>query len=504
MARSSSRAAQRRLRVFGLLAAVALVAAACSSTSEPETTPATSQVATSTVAPATTSSVPPSTIPPTDGQLRNSLGYAFPDPPAVTVTGELAAEVIDDLDALWGTLRTREIDTEAIQRLGTRGDVRVAWLLVDLLRFIQIGAVHEALLEATYALTGIEPGADPVAGLNPWQSFTDHLIAWDLPAHPEYVAYKGELFTIIEPEWEPFFADEDAAIDWRFTSWGGVNIDSRPLGDQLRCPGGCIPALDDPSVTDAAGGSWYPDERIVFGVVVNGEARAYPKHQMEIHEMVNDTLGGRRLGIPYCTLCGSAQAYFTDSVPDSVEVPVLRTSGLLTRSNKVMFDLNTFSIFDTFTGVALSGPLHDQGIALEQTTLVTSTWGEWKAAHPDTTIVAEDGGINRSYGLDPLGGRDDDGPIFPIGDVDERLPVQAEVIGVITPDGTPVAFPVEDLLAAEGEPVEFNGLVITPDGGGFVAALEDGTAVVSHQAFWFAWSQFHPGTLVWSSSGLGS
>lgn len=500
--------ALRRGRIAGLAAGLALIATACSSATDPETTPpptpALSAAETTTAAPSTTSSAPATTAAPSAGQLRNSLGYVFPDPPSITEAGDLTPDVIADLDALWATLTTRDIDTDAIERLGTSGDVRVAWLLVDLLRFIQVGAVHEALLEATYRLTGIEPGADPVAGLNPWQSFTDHLIAWDLPAHPEYVDYKGELFLIVEPEWQPFFEDPDSAVDWRLTSWGGVRIDSRPLGDQLPCPRGCIPALDDPSVTDAAGGSWYPDDRIVFGVVVNGEARAYPKHQMEVHEMVNDTLGGRRLGIPYCTLCGSAQAYFTDSVPESAEVPVLRTSGLLTRSNKVMFDLNTFSIFDTFTGEALSGPLRAVGTTLEQTTLVTSTWGEWKAAHPETTIVAEDGGINRPYGLDPLGGRDDDGPIFPIGDVDHRLPVQAAVIGVIMPDGTPIAFPVEDLRATDDDSVVFNELVITPDGGGFVASLEDGTAVVAHQAFWFAWSQFHPDTLVWSPTGPGT
>jgi hypothetical protein len=51
---------------------------------------------------------------------------------------------------------------------------------------------------------------------------------------------------------------------------------------------------------------------------------------MEVREMVNDTLGGRDLGIPYCTLCGAAQAYFTDATPPGVERPVLRTSGLLT------------------------------------------------------------------------------------------------------------------------------------------------------------------------------
>ena len=70
-----------------------------------------------------------------------------------------------------------------------------------------------------------------------------------------------------------------------------------PLDEvDVPCLDGCIPALDDPGVTDAAGGSWYPDDALVFGVVVGGEARAYPKNIMEVHEMVNDTLGGRRIG----------------------------------------------------------------------------------------------------------------------------------------------------------------------------------------------------------------
>jgi hypothetical protein len=270
-------------------------------------------------------------------------------------------------------------------------------------------------------------------------------------------------------------------------------MDDRPLGDTEPCPQGCIPALDDPAVTEASAGAWYPDDRIVFGVVVGTEARAYPKHIMEIHEMVNDTVGGRRLGIPYCTLCGSAQAYFTDGVPGGV--PVLRTTGLLTRSNKVMFDLNTLSVFDTFTGAALSGPL--QGVTLEQTSVVTSTWGAWKAAYPDTTIVAEDGGIGRSYPLDPLGDRDADGPIFPIGEVDERLPVQERVLGVIADDGTPIAFPVAAArrYLDDGGSIEALGVVVVADASG-LRALDR----AAHEAFWFAWSQFHPATVVWSPS----
>jgi len=489
---------RRALLLLGLLT---MTVPACSSDGQTQVTDVTTSdpVAVTQTLDSSTST----TVPPDDAERRNQVGYVFPPAPEVTQQGPLQPEVMADLDALWETL-TAQIDTDVIGRLGRSGDPRLAWLLVDLLRFIQFGDVHDALVAATYSLTGIDEGADPIANLNPWQSFTDHLIAWDLPAHPGYVDYKSRLFTVIEPGWQPFFDDEDATIDWRLTSWGGVLMDDRELGDSGRCPGGCIPALDDPSVTDAAGGEWYPDDRIVFGVVVQGEARAYPKHQMEVHEMVNDTLGGRRLGIPYCTLCGSAQAYFTDSVPAGVETPVLRTSGLLTRSNKVMYDLNTLSVLDTFTGEALSGPLREKGLVLEQTSVIASTWGEWKAAYPDTTVVAEDGGIGRSYGLDPLGGRDDDGPIFPIGDVDPRLPVQAEIIGVKAPDGTPIAFPVADLedVAPPGFPVEFAGVLVAPAAGGFTATLADGTAIASHQAFWFAWSQFNPDTLLWSASGL--
>ena len=265
-------------------------------------------------------------------------------------------------------------------------------------------------------------------------------------------------------------------------------------------PAGLHPALDDPAVTDAAGGSWYSDNGIVFAVVVGGEARAYPRHIMEIHEMVNDTVGGRRLGFPYCTLCGSAQAYFTDDVPDGVATPVLRTSGLLTRSNKVMYDLVTKSVFDTFTGEAVSGPLRERGVVLNQATVVTTTWGEWKAAHPDTTIVAEDGGIGRRYPLDPLRGRDDAGPIFPVGDVDDRLGVHDQVFGVVLDDGTPVAFGVDAAAAAleSGQSVELAGVTLHLDGGGVRAAAADGTEIQGHQAFWFAWSQFMPDTLLWA------
>ena len=420
----------------------------------------------------------------------------YGDPP-ISPSGPLDTEIAAVVDELFANLEAN-VDREAIRTIGTSEDARLAWLLSDLLRFIASGAIAGDLVSSFEELTGTTLSDQERAPGRSWLEVTNRLIAWDVPEPPDYLRLKRELFTLIEPGWEPFLSDESSEIDWRWVSWGGVLIDDRELGDPNPCRRGCIPALDDPAVTAAAGGSWYAGEATVFGVVVDGEARAYPKHIMEIHEMVNDTLGGRRIGMPYCTLCGSAQAYFTDTLDEDV---VLRTSGLLSRSNKVMYDLVSDSVFDTFTGEALSGPLHDAGVELGQLTVVTATWGEWKATHPDTTIVAEDGGIDRSYPLDPLGGRDDNGPIFPVGDVDPRLAVHDRVVGVVAPDGTPVAFPTAAArLALEaGETVEAAGVLLQAAGGGFSATDFDGNGLVAHESFWFAWSQFMPETEVWAS-----
>lgn len=418
-------------------------------------------------------------------------------PPAPGVPDGPLDEAIDaDLDAVFSTLTTGA-DIRALVRIGEAGDARTAWLMSDLLRFFEAGPVAEVAEVVFERMTGVDIAPEDSA----WVSVTNLLLAWDLPAPPGYLGWKRIPYEIVEPGWEPFFADEDADIDWRLVSWEGVLIDDRPM-DALRqpCAAGCIPSLNDPAVTDAAGGSWYPDERLVFGVIVGDEARAYPRHIMDVHEMVNDTLGGRRIGIPYCTRCGSAQAYFTDEVPPGFETLELRASGLLSRANKMMFDLHTFSLIDTFTGRALTGPLQDEGHTLEMISVVTSTWGDWKEAHPDTTIIARDGGIGRSYPMDPLLDRSDDGPSFPVGAVDPRLPVEALVLGVVASDGTPLAFPVAELRSAiaSGDEVALSGAVVFPDAGGFRVKRSDGTALASHQAFWFAWSQLRPETLVWA------
>ena len=427
------------------------------------------------------------------------------EPSTTVASASRPGGVEADLEAVLESLTTG-IDTAAVARLAESGDLRVAWVFADLMRFIH--PEFSGLSDAFTELTGVE------LGINPWKEATDKLIEWDTPALPGFGEWKGQVYTLVDSRWAPFFADPDSLIDWRHVTWGGVLIDDRPItSTDLPCPRGCIPALNDPPLEPASESSYYPGDAYVFAVTVNGEAVAFPKNMMEVHEMVNITIGGRRLGIPYCTLCGSAQAYFTDEVPGSAselmagaETFELRTSGLLSRSNKMMYEFHTLSMFDTFTGLAVSGPLREAGVHLAQTTVLASRWGEWKEANPHTYIVVEDGGLGRAYPEDPLGGRDDRGPIFPTGDVDDRLPVQEKVLGVLWQDGstsTAVAFPVaasHEILQGGGT-VEYGGITVRRDGGGLRAWDPDGEEIPVHEAFWFAWSQFHPGTELWTPTG---
>ena len=421
--------------------------------------------------------------------LYGPAGIQMPAGPSVP-DGPLAEEVVEGLEMLFDrTVPGGPV--EAIEYLGGVGDPRVLWLLTDLFSFSSsevLAAIRGAFVELTKTEIAIEGDGK--------LTMSNRLIAWDIPSFSGYRDYKWRLFQFIEPLWEPFFKDVDSAIDWRLVSWSGVAIDDRiDATPESRCLRGCIPAIDNPVVTGASSGDWYPDERLVFGVVVNGEARAYPKNMMEVHELVNDTLGGRHLGITYCTLCGSAQAYFTDDIEGFN--PLLRTSGLLSRSNKLMYDRNTFSAVETATGIALSGPLHDAGVVLTPVAVVTSTWGDWKQAHSETTILNR----FREYPLDPLSGRDDNGPIFPVGDVDQRLSIQEHVLGVDAPDG-PIAFPVTTAVNAlkEGEAVNMGEVRLKLEGSGLRAFIgERDTA--AHEAFWFAWSQFNQGTRIWRLDG---
>ncbi|MEM7527635.1 MAG: DUF3179 domain-containing protein [Pseudomonadota bacterium] len=214
-------------------------------------------------------------------------------------------------------------------------------------------------------------------------------------AHPEirptagYVALKRSLFLSIDPNFEvflrePFLEPEAMRIRFEEVAWGGVRKDG-------------IPSLDNPDLMPAGEADYLRDSDLVFGVSINGDVRAYPLRIMGWHEMFNEVIGGVPVALAYCTLCG-AGILFETAVAARPAPFVFGSSGFLYRSNKLMFDRETHSLWNQFTGEPVVGPLVGSGIKLRQRPVTIEPWGAWREANPETQVLSLDTGHRRDYG----------------------------------------------------------------------------------------------------------
>lgn len=240
---------------------------------------------------------------------------------------------------------------------------------------------------------------------------------WSLPYAPsrDYAVFKGRLYENVDPRMRSFFPpDVPSVIRLDEVVWGGVRVNG-------------IPPLNYPAHLAAGAARYLKDDHIVFGIALNGEARAYPKRILAWHELARDTLGGVELTIVYCTLCGTVIPY--ESAVGG-QMRRLGTSGLLYRSNKLMFDEGTHSLWSTLEGRPVIGPLVGQGLELRPHSVVTTTWGEWRRLHPNTTVLALETGHERDYS-EGAAYRDyfsSDRLMFSVPTLDNRLPNKAEVL----------------------------------------------------------------------------
>ena len=199
-----------------------------------------------------------------------------------------------------------------------------------------------------------------------------------------------------------------------------------------------IPALTNPEVVPAsAGDSFLVPDDLILGVVVNGEARAYPHGILWWHEIANDVLGGRPIVVSFCPLTGSGLVY--DAAING-QLHNFGVSGLLFDNNLILFDRTTDSLWSQMGVQSICGSL--QGTRLSLLPLVQSTWAAWKAMHPDTTVVSFNTGFSRDYTRYPYGNYDlvdNTMLLFPQSTVDPRLPMKETVLG-ITHDGVARAY----------------------------------------------------------------
>ncbi|MGV8964641.1 MAG: DUF3179 domain-containing protein [Cellulomonas sp.] len=218
-----------------------------------------------------------------------------------------------------------------------------------------------------------------------------------------------------------------------------------------------IPSLDQPAFVDPADAHWLAAEEPVLALELDGEHRAYPVQIMIWHEIVNDEVAGTPVAVTYCPLCNSALA-FDRRVGD--RVLGFGVSGLLYRSDLVMYDRQTESLWSQIEGRAIAG--HLTGRELDRIAVQTVPWDRWRTAHPDGQVLSQDTGFERDYGRNPYVGYDDatDDPFAFDGDPDPRLAPKERVVGLGDVDGDPVALVAASVASARvvavtvgGEPV---------------------------------------------------
>lgn len=295
-------------------------------------------------------------------------------------TGIKAEETLDIAKLSWQVFSLQGEDKRApIEALAATNDKSLIPTLVLAMRWTGSNIyVAEALSElAGKKITHWHEAYD-YQELNP-----------QIKPHESYHAIKMKLLGNTDKRFLEFFAGEfgkpeNTKIRLEEITWGGVLVDG-------------ITSLDNPKMIAASEADYLLEDDLVFGVEINGDIRAYPLRIMGWHEMFNDTIGGVPVALAYCTLCGAGILF--ETLVEGREKPlVFGSSGLLYRSNKLMFDRETNSLWNQFTGAPVVGPLVQTDIKLKIRPDTITTWADWKAKHPNTKVLSLETGYARNYG----------------------------------------------------------------------------------------------------------
>ncbi len=366
---------------------------------------------------------------------------------------------------------------DALAAVVAAGDSRFIAVLIELLRANQIGildgAGYGAHIAALEQLSGQRFGDDWSAWVE-WYGATALADGSDLNLVPPpgFTGWKGRLLGRVDPGFSEFLSDgAPARIRVEEIQWGGVAVDG-------------IPALDNPAMILAAAADYLSPEDAVFGLAINGDARAYPLRIMDWHEMANDVVGGVPVSLAYCTLCGAAIAY--DGRGSDGVTYTFGSSGFLFRSNKLMYDRQTRSLWNQLTGEPVLGALAATDLRLELLPVVLTTWKAWQAEHPDTLVLDIETGFTRPYSPGAAYGDYFSSPdtMFPVWQRDERMPAKARIYALRF-DHVPKAYPLDRLVKEQvvNDVVGNTALVlVTPRGAVRVAGEHRRVGPVTYEA----------------------
>lgn len=263
-----------------------------------------------------------------------------------------------------------------------------------------------------------------------------------------------------------------------------------------------IPSIDNPKfISISEANQWLQDTEPGIAFSRGSTNRFYPYQILVWHEIVNDTVDGERILVTYCPLCFSGFVFDPVVKGERVE---FGTSGQLWKSNLVMYDRKTDSLWSQILGEAVVGEMTGTKLKILPSDLIR--YGEWKKKFPQGQVLSRDTGAIRFYGSNPYG--DYFAPVdFAIsiaGSHDARLAPEAFIYGVVINE-KPKAYLVETVKEKGEVEDEFQGIKILLrhekdlDVVRMWRVKADGTLerINPFSAFWFSWAAAHPDTEIY-------
>jgi len=265
-----------------------------------------------------------------------------------------------------------------------------------------------------------------------------------------------------------------------------------------------IPSIDDPRFRPASQIDDIGDREPVIQFPLAGRSRAYPLRVLTWHEIVNDVVDGNPVAVTYCPLCNAAIVFDRRLGGRVLE---FGTTGKLRKSDLVMYDRQTESWWQQFSGEAIVGELTGSSLRLLPSRIVS--FGQFRAAHPQGQVLVPNDPSFRAYGRNPYASYDTArAPFLYRGDLPDKVPAMAHVVVVRTAGG-PIIVTLEkvrkDGFQRDGYRIEYvSGVASALDSQsisegreiGSVRVTRDGKDVVHDLTFAFVAHAFHPETKI--------
>ncbi|MCL6606979.1 MAG: DUF3179 domain-containing protein [Geminicoccaceae bacterium] len=213
--------------------------------------------------------------------------------------------------------------------------------------------------------------------------------------------------------------------EWPRTDFGRTTVPLAEIRDGGPPKDG-IPPIDRPLFLPVASPPGLDEREPVIGFGLGEDRRAYPLRYLLWHEIVNDEVDGLPVAVTYCPLCNTAIVFDRRVEGRTLD---FGTTGKLRRSDLVMYDRQSESWWQQYTGEAIVGAMAGRKLAMLPARL--ESWAEFRERAPEGRVLVPENRRLRPYGLTPYAGYDSGRiPLLYDGPLPEGVPPLARVVVV--------------------------------------------------------------------------